>query len=316
MRPNEIPTLAYPRDRNGYRNFEFFTPRQIDQFSSRVAARVAEMGLTRLTPGESAVVALLGNSTVEYTSTFFALSRLGYTTFLLSPRLEPSALAALMVKANCKTVIYEESLQSKIKQTQELCELKSIPIVTRAKLDSKDVIIEPTSEGDTGVVDDSRIGFLWHSSGSTGLPKIFPMTQKSIMERLRSIYMSPYGQQSTFITSSTYNSAGLTFMISALFKSTANYFYNDSLPYTAEGLTRVLREARPNIAVLVPYALAELASTSRGIKSLKICRSVNVFGAVCPTQLGNRLVEQGVKLSISYALYVHSYIIILNRILK
>jgi hypothetical protein len=61
-------------------------------------------------------------------------------------------------------------------------------------------------------------------------------------------------------------------------------------------------EAKPHTVIIVPYALGQLASSDAGLEALKSCDSVNSFEAVCPTELGNRLVEEGVKLNSGYAM--------------
>ena len=122
------------------------------------------------------------------------------------------------------------------------------------------------------------------------------------MARMRSTANGVYGGRRIFITSSVYNSAGSTCALAALASSEMTYFYNDALPYTAEGLTQVMVQARPHTIIIIPYALEQLANTSAGVETLKTCDSVSVFGAVCPTQLGDSLVEQGVKLNSGYAM--------------
>lgn len=57
------------------------------------------------------------------------------------------------------------------------------------------------------------------------------------MVRLRSTIRAACFGKSLFITSLVYNSAGSTFVLIALCNSETTYYYNDFLPYTAEGLT-------------------------------------------------------------------------------
>lgn len=59
-------------------------------------------------------------------------------------------------------------------------------------------------------------------------------------------------------------------------------------------------QAKPHNLSIVLCALGQLASSSAGLEALKSCHSVNSFGAVCPAELGNKLVEEGVKLNSGY----------------
>lgn len=61
-------------------------------------------------------------------------------------------------------------------------------------------------------------------------------------------------------------------------------------------------EAQLHNLFIVPSALGQLASSSAGLEALKSCHSVNSFGAVCPTELGNRLADEGVKLNSGYTM--------------
>jgi hypothetical protein len=120
------------------------------------------------------------------------------------------------------------------------------------------------------------------------------------MVRLRPTIRAACLGKSLFITSSIYNAAGSTFVLIVFCNSETTDYYMIFSRIPPRGGRRVMVEAKPYNLFIVPCALGQLASSSAGLDALKSCHSVNSFGAVCPTELGNRLVEEGVKLNSGY----------------
>jgi acyl-coenzyme A synthetase/AMP-(fatty) acid ligase len=154
-------------------------------------------------------------------------------------------------------------------EAQTLRDVRTLPMATRAKLNFDSAVFQPPDYDTASWSRSSKAALIWHSSGSTGIPKIFPVTQKNIMARLRAAVKAPHFGKVLFVTSSVYNSGGSTFSLMALSNSETTYYYNDFLPYTAEGLTAVRVEARPHTVVIVPYALGQLATLAAGIERLR-----------------------------------------------
>lgn len=300
--PFQVPILAFPRTEDAYADFELFTAKEINDLADRTASHLISQGLKQLSKEESLTIALLCPATTEYVATFLALVKLGYTIFLMSPRLSAPTIAALLAKTGCNLVIHTPGMITKLEEVPGQRMSKALPLISREELRRAGTHAQATMYDTSNWANDTKIALIWHSSGSTGIPKVFPMTHSAVMARLRSTCTGPYAGKPLFITSSVYNSAGSTFMLAALLNSAVTYYFNDFLPYTAEGLTQVLMEARPHTVIIVPYALKQVATTLAGMKALKACNSVNSFGAVCPTQLGDMLVGQGVVLSSGYAM--------------
>ena len=74
-------------------------------------------------------------------------------------------------------------------------------------------------------------------------------------------------------------------------------FPNSNLPLTCENLTMVIREVKPVTLCVVPYTLKLLREQDSGIEALRTCESVMFTGSQCPDDLGDYLVNRGVKLS-------------------
>lgn len=298
----QVPVLAFPRHEDRYGDFEKFTARDINDLADRAAMVLIRQGLAQLGEEKSVTITLLGQGSSLYVATLLALAKLGYTVFLMSPRLSAPTIVALLAKMESSLVVFTGNIEGKMGEVRALRDVKALPMVRRVELDFGGAVFQPSNYETKTWTHGSKVGLIWHSSGSTGTPKVFPLTQSNIMARLRSAVKTPYFGKPLFITSSVYNSAGSTFLLLGLCNSETTYYYNDFLPYTAEGLTTVMVEARPHTVVIVPYALGQLASSSVGLEALKGCRSVNAFGAVCPTELGDKLVGEGVSLNSGYAM--------------
>ena len=103
------PLLAYPRTHNGLTDYDIFTGRQLDNFTNAAVQALLEREFSPA-PLDSFPVApvagLLGHSTLDYIISMFALSRLGYTVLLLSPRMTLEAWQHLTKAAKCDIVLY------------------------------------------------------------------------------------------------------------------------------------------------------------------------------------------------------------------
>ena len=299
---HQIPILAFPMHEEAYGDFEKFTAMEINDLADRAAVLLIREGLTQLSEEITVTITLLGQGSVQYVATFLALAKLGYSVLVMSPRLSAPTVVALLAKTESRFIMFTGKMEAKMEEVQALRDVRTLPIVTRAKLYFDGVHFQPPNYDTTIWSNGSKVAFIWHSSGSTGMPKVFPVTHKTIMNRLRFAAKAPYFGKPLFLTSSVYNSAGSTMALLALCNAETTYYYNDFLPYTAEGLTKVMQEARPHTVLAVPYTLGQLASPSAGMEALKECSSINSFGAVCPTALGNKLVEQGIRLNSGYAM--------------
>lgn len=81
-----------------------------------------------------------------------------------------------------------------------------------------------------------------------------------------------------------------------MFERKTCFFPNPNLPLTCEGLTVAIREAKPTTFCVVPYTLKLLREQELGIEALRSCDSVMFTGSQCPDDLGDYLVDRGIKL--------------------
>lgn len=233
--------------------------------------------------------------------TFFALSRLGYTVMMLSPRLSAAACVSLLDVTGCDTILYGQT--PNIRATMgEILRLKLVacrPMIQRAGLD------EYASESTFVVLNRSRnpevqtnkIALILHSSGSTGTPKPLYLSHKALMTHpLRGPGLT------SFNSLPWYHLHGLSTALQAMYMRKTAYMWDASLPLTATSVVSALEAAQPESVQAVPYLLQLLVDSARGLDALRTCKLVTYGGAPCPDELGDRLVAEKVKFGGSFGL--------------
>ena len=246
-------------------------------------------------------MALFTLSDLNMVVTFFALSRLGYTVMMLSPRLSATACVSLLDTVGCDTILYGQS--SNIRATlgdilrRKLIACRPIlerPSVEEASQDADVFVIRRNRRPDLLV---DRTALILHSSGSTGTPKPLYLSHKALMTHP----MRGPGFTS-FNSLPWYHLHGLSTALQAMYMRRTAFMWDASLPLTASTAVAVLEAARPESVQGVPYLLQLLVDNPRGLKALRACKSVTYGGAPCPDELGDKLVEAGVKFGGSFGL--------------
>ena len=233
--------------------------------------------------------------------TFFALSRLGYTVMMLSPRLSPAACVSLLDTVGCDTIMYGQN--AGIRSTMgEILRLKLVacrPMVQRASLgevaeDSTFMVLQRHRNPE---LQKEKIAIILHSSGSTGNPKPLYLSHKALMTHP----MRGPGLTS-FNSLPWYHLHGLSTALQAMYMKKTAFMWDAALPLTANTVVPALEAARPESVQGVPYLLQLLVDSDRGLDALRECKLVTYGGAPCPDELGDRLVEERVRFGGSFGL--------------
>jgi acyl-coenzyme A synthetase/AMP-(fatty) acid ligase len=239
------PVLAFPEWPDAYNGFKRWSPRQIEVLADKAATHYVAQGLNVRRKGEPPLlVAIHTPGTLEWAATFFTLLRMGHSVLVLSARLPDDVVTALLQKAGCETIIHERALS--LDQHVQL-----IPIVSSARL-LQDSQYQKGLACDTNVIDpDVDISQICHSSGSTGIPKLFPSTHKEAMSNLR--FMTTLANPKVaWLASALYNIVGLRMLMGCLARGAPVYYDNDQLPFTTDGLILVMKEIQPEEVFLTP----------------------------------------------------------------
>ncbi|TGO23798.1 hypothetical protein BPAE_0121g00140 [Botrytis paeoniae] len=292
---HQVPLLAYPRPGKGVADFELFTGQNLDRFVDQATKEYIRCGCA---PDQGQVIALAGPSDLDYVVSLFALSRLGYTVLLLSPRLAAPAITNLLKMTNCDTVIYPNlsMLVSNLSQAKKDFlprELRMISMATREIYDRPGVLGEPRFIRRFDKHEErKKVAIICHSSGSTGLPK--PIYQPH--NRFIATVSNREGT-CEFTTFPLYHSWGNKHITNTMWIRKTMYLHSATVPMTADGMVEVLQKVKPSVLHAVPYALKLLGESRKGVEAMASCSEVLYSGSQCPDSLGDYLTSKGVILN-------------------
>lgn len=231
----------------------------------------------------------------------FALIRLGYTAFQLSPRLALSAVRELLKSTQQgRYVLLYATEQTPIKP-DALDDLELHPIVTREEYDNSQH--RKTPEFHRELVDiineHHRRCLILHSSGSTGLPKPIDYNHQKLMTT------AIYAQDATaFITMPFSHALSMNSYMQAIHSRKTIYAMTGYTPQTHNTVTAAIKAAKPEIIWTVPYVIKLLAEKPDGIDVMKNCRFVSSGGSKLPDELGDMLTDAGVHIGMQFGSYV------------
>ncbi|KAL2870601.1 uncharacterized protein BJX67DRAFT_377951 [Aspergillus lucknowensis] len=295
------PILAYPRSSEGGTfSYEYFTGEDLDCMVDQAVCTMMELGI-RPARKDGEIVALFTPSDLNMVVTFFALSRIGYTVMMLSPRLSAAACVSLLDMVGCDTLMYGQTpgIRTTVGDILRLKLVSCRPIVQNPSreesVDAPSVLLLHRSRNREA--QRNRTAIILHSSGSTGTPKPLFLSHKALMTHpLRGPGLT------SFNSLPWYHLHGLSTALQAMYMRRVAFMWDATLPLTAPYVVAALEAARPESVQGVPYLLQLLADSSRGLDALRRCKLVTYGGAPCPDELGDRLVAERVRFGGSFGL--------------
>ncbi|CAI6015403.1 unnamed protein product [Clonostachys chloroleuca] len=296
----DVPMIGYPANAHTAEEYTYHTARQFDRFVNGAIKHLRGQGLdppARDPTKDSPVVALLGPANLDYVVAVFALARMGFAVFYLSTRLSNDAYMNLLDQTDCHHIIHAE-IPALSKTVSELHAQRST--LESFRFTTPDTYLNCTESSEykfkSRIEDGTKTAYIIHSSGSTGYPKAIPSMHKSGISN----YTYSKGFESYYITLPFYHGHGVSMFFRAVFKGKPIALYNASLPLTGGHLVKGLQNTRPESLHCVPYALKLIAETEGGIEALRGPKQVLFGGSSCPDDLGDLLVEGGVRLISHY----------------
>lgn len=259
----------------------------------------------------SRTVALICPSTPEFLFTWLALMQLGHAVLLVAPQCQPAAIAHLCKTCGSNVIFYDNIYASQAHEAAQLAEtdgsqLKAahLPFSSYQQLDEV-LTRETAAVTSSPQIDENDIAYLHHTSGtSSGVPKSIPQTHRAGAGVLPEF---PDGKESaTFTTTPLYHGG-----IADLFRAWSSgaliwLFPGKGVPITATNVVRCLdaaaevtkKQGVPPVKYFssVPYVLQMMEANDRGLRYLQGMDIVGVGGAALPTEVGDRMVEEGVNL--------------------
>ncbi|KAJ3557841.1 hypothetical protein NPX13_g9845 [Xylaria arbuscula] len=289
----EAPLIAYPN--HSLLDFEEHSARSVDRYVDAAAEKLQQLGLAPVDPSleKPPVIGILCQSGLHVVITIIALSRLGYTVFLISTRLASPALDRLIELTGCSAILTTPNFHATLAEVPKERRPTIIPILSHADYYRKDA--PPFVRFYDAEFESKKVAIILHSSGSTGLPKPIWMSHRSCIGAF-GVNMN----MRCLLTSPLFHSHGFYEVFRAIFAKKTIYLANYSLPLTRQNLLEILGHVKPELFHCVPYVIKLLAESDTGVRALAKVEVVLFAGSSCPDDLGDLLVSRGVNLVANY----------------
>ncbi|GAA6034265.1 hypothetical protein JCM8097_003814 [Rhodosporidiobolus ruineniae] len=269
-------------------------------YASIVPPRQAGDATTKLT------CALLAPSGFDYAINELALVRIGYAVLFVSPSNSAPAIAHLVKSTSSTFLFTAPSYLSLAQEAQQLAKsefnFKIVDLASPTVYDAKAIARSPNQTYQVALdpAQEAHLtAFIVHSSGSTGFPKPIYITHGSTCFNIATNF-----NLAGFTTLPLYHNHGHSCFWRALYSCKILWLFPASdLPLTAPNVMRILDQPQVQVDALfgVPYIYKMLEESPEGLERLKQFQLCLFGGSAMPTELGDRLVEAGVRLAGHYS---------------
>ncbi|CAG8737264.1 15325_t:CDS:2, partial [Racocetra fulgida] len=251
---------------------------------------------------KNSVIGYLAQSNPEYLFNFMALWKLGFQILFLSPRNSESALINLLQETKSRILIYDPQLskislnvQNEINsQRPQLLNIFQHP--NNLKNDAIDYFA-PDPKLDENPYE--KIIAIFHSSGSTSFPKLVPLSNRYLLNAVK----SNHTHEIVLSIAPLFHIYGFIRALKCILSPGSIYAFPivaGSIPLANEILYS-LKQSNARILHTLPATLEQIYKYyPEEIKTLLNLKSIFYSGAALFPQVGEQLVQSGVKLRNSY----------------
>ncbi|KIW17956.1 hypothetical protein PV08_05151 [Exophiala spinifera] len=244
-------------------------------------------------------IAFIGCNDVRYSIFTLAAQKAGYATLLPSPRNGLDAHKHLVKETQCKHFFFGEEQRLRINVLKDglehvqFCEIPSLNDMLHgeSKMYPFDKTFEQVSHEPVVII---------HSSGTTGLPKLVPLSNGylSVQDRQSCLPPSKDGRWAIY---SHPDPSERIFSMTPMFHLMAYWQFQESIfhrvpvvlapevPLTADILNDIHLVAKPTLTSFPPSMLEDLSGTPEGIKAVSQFRTLMFGGAPLSTDVGQKI---------------------------
>lgn len=243
---------------------------------------------------ETKVVGVVSVSSLASHLTFLALQRLGLSPLFLSPRLAESGYAHLLRATECHTVLAAGLSLDLIHSVKKSYDgpLDIIPML------DDDEFLAGLSYPHVEIQEPSgNPGLILHTGGTTGVPKPVAFNLTTWLTSFPSINPVP---GPLLCTVPIFHLYGLGSFMVCLLGGIRFCLLNPHRPVNASIIWRALDATAAKTLYTVPYTLKFFAEIEGGVERLAALEMVRSGGSATPDELGDLLLQKGVKMSSGY----------------
>jgi fatty-acyl-CoA synthase len=267
-----------------------FTFRQVNERCNRLANMLARLGLAK---GD--VVAFLCSNRAEMPEIYFALAKCGIVGIPLNYRLAPAEMAELMRAMVARVLIYEARFEACALHVQEhMSDLRFNVVIgaSAARLDFEyeALLAEGEAREPRTVVDEADAYYFNLTSGTTGLPKSYSLTQFNNSSAALFGVVFEMNRKDVVLTAfPVFGRVGVAWLLTSVVYGIPNVLTN----FEPAQVLRLVQQERVTIFNVVPTMAAMLlASDQLPATDLSSLRAIVFAGSPLPASIREQTMAQ------------------------
>lgn len=260
-----------------------FTFRQVNERCNRLANALTRLGLAK---GD--VVAFLCSNRAEMPEIYFALAKSGIVGIPLNYRLAPAEMVELMRAMGARALIYEARFEACALYVQEhLLDLRYYVVIGAAAgrrgVEYEALLAQVAPDEPQAVIDEGDAYYFNLTSGTTGLPKSYSLTQfNNSTVGIFGVAFEMNRQDVVLTAFPVFGRVGVAWLLTSVVHGIANILTN----FEPAEVLRLIQQERVTIFNVVPTMAAMLlASDQLPATDLSSLRAIVFAGSPLPASI-------------------------------